>query len=217
MNGRLLEVLEERLTRPLPGPMVGSRFEPLPPRARYDLSPPGARQAAVLILFYPYEDRWHLPLILRPSGLADHAGQIGLPGGAAEPGETGRETAIREFHEELGAAGHRIEVLGRLSPIFVAVSNFRVEPWVAATSSRPALAPNPAEVKELLEVPLAHLMDPANFGVCRLSGKDRSCTAPHFLWDGHRVWGATCMILGELVTILEECEPWDWLRVCGTS
>ena len=204
MNRRLSEVLEERLTRPLPGPMVGTRFEPSPPRGRYDQSPPEARQAAVLILFYPHEDRWHVPLILRPSDMADHAGQIGLPGGAAEAGEDGQEAAIREFHEELGAAGHRIRVLGRLSPIFVTASNFRVEPWVAATSSRPPMAPNPAEVEELLEVPLAHLMDPANFGAHLRPGKEQPCTAPHFLWREHRVWGATCMILGELVTVLEE-------------
>jgi 8-oxo-dGTP pyrophosphatase MutT (NUDIX family) len=184
--------------------MVGSRFEPRPRPVRHDESPADARAAAVLLLFYPHHDAWHLPLTLRPSHLPDHAGQVSLPGGAVEPGETGQQAALREFHEELGAAGHPIELLGRLSPLYVAVSNFRVEPWVGATGVRPPLAPNPAEVEKLLEVPLDHLLSPANFGTHQC--EDGACryVAPHFAWQEHRIWGATCMILGELVTLLEE-------------
>lgn len=64
--------------------------------------------------------------------------------------------------------------------------------------------PNPAEVAEVLEVPLSHLLDPAHFGshVRRYQGQTYS--APHFLFQSYRIWGATCMILGELITVLEE-------------
>jgi 8-oxo-dGTP pyrophosphatase MutT (NUDIX family) len=123
-----------------------------------------------------------------------------------DAGESPRDTAIREFHEELGAAGHEIRLLGRLSPIYVNSSNFRIEPWVAAASARPPMVPHPAEVQELLEVPLAHLVDPANFGWhLRSHANDVSFRAPHFAWGAHRIWGATCMILGEFITILEDC------------
>lgn len=205
MNSRLPELLAKRLSEPLPGPMVGSRFEPRPRLGRrYDAHPPHARHAAVLVLLYWHEDRWHLPLTLRPGHLPDHPGQVSLPGGAVEPGETGRHAAVREFYEELGAAGLPIELLGRLSPLYVEASNFSVEPWVGAADRRPEFTPLPAEVEKVFEIPLDHLLDPANFGWHVRRSKGRRYRAPHFLWQGHRIWGATCMILGELVTLLDE-------------
>ncbi len=207
MNEPLPEWLRGRLRKPLPGPAVGSRFEPRPrPQRHYDQFPANARRAAILLLLYPQHGGWHVPLTVRPSHLPDHGGQVSLPGGALERGETSQQAALREFHEELGAQGHPIEPLGKLSPLYVAVSNFRVEPWVGVTGRRPPLVPNPAEVERLLEIPLDHLLDPANFGSHERQEQGRPCTAPHFLWQSHRIWGATCMILGELVTLLGELE-----------
>ncbi len=206
MDPRWLKALAARLAEPLPGPMVGSRFEPQPRLWRhYDQAPPDARQAAVLILLYPHQDRWHVPLTLRPSHLPDHAGQISLPGGALEPGETGAQAARREFHEELGAVGLEIELLGRLSPIYVHSSNFRIEPWVGTSGERPHITPNPAEVQEVFEIPLDHLLDPDHFGRHERHDRGYTYSAPHFSWQNHLIWGATCMILGEFVTIVEEC------------
>jgi 8-oxo-dGTP pyrophosphatase MutT (NUDIX family) len=205
MNRELPLLLAARLAGPLPEAAARTRYEPRAELWRHDDPPPAdARTAAVLILFYPHEDRWHLPLTLRPSTLAAHAGQVSLPGGAIGPGEASRAAAIREFHEELGAVGEPIEILGRLTPIYVRASNFRVEPWVGAAGRRPAMTPNPAEVAELLEIPVRHLVDPANFGhhVRQREGVDYE--APHFWWPPHHIWGATCRILGELVTVLEE-------------
>lgn len=205
MNSDLPERLSARLKTPLPGPMEGSRYaavgRPGPSVAQI---PAGAKSAAVLAILYPIQGRWHLPLTLRPQHLPDHAGQISLPGGAVEPGETPAEAAVREFHEELGAADVTPRVLGGLSPIYVHVSNFRVDPFVAACDRQPRFAPNPHEVDEILEIPLDHLLDPAN-----LSSHERShlgCTyqAPHFAWQTWRIWGATCLILGELVTVIRE-------------
>lgn len=210
MNPRLPDWLADRLSRPLPGPMVDSRFEPRPRLWRhYDCSPPEARPAAVLLLLYPHEGRWHVPLTLRPGHLAAHAGQVSLPGGAVGPDETSQEAALREFHEELGPVDEPIRVLGPLSPIYVHASNYRIEPWVAAAEHRPAMVPNPAEVAELLEIPLQYLVDPANFGCHLREYQDTPYEAPHFLWPPHRIWGATCMILGEFVTLLEEMATED--------
>ena len=208
MNPRLPELLAARLAGPLPGPMVGTRFEPRPAHGRhYDRIPPNARPSAVLALLYPCEGGWHLPLTLRPSHLPDHPGQICLPGGAIEPGETSDAAAVREFHEELGARETPIELLGRLSPIYVQASNFRIDPWVGLAGRRPVWVVNEAEVECVLETPLAHLLDPANFGGHVRQLGDQTYTAPHFAWETYRVWGATCMILGELVTLLEEVGP----------
>jgi 8-oxo-dGTP pyrophosphatase MutT (NUDIX family) len=204
MNDRLPQLLAERLSRPLPGPMVGSRFESRPrTRWHHDRPSADARPAAVLILLYPHRQLWHLPLTVRPRHLAAHAGQISLPGGAVEAGESSHEAAIREFHEELDAAEASIEVVGSLSPLYVGTSNFLVTPWVAFAAERPAMVPNPAEVALLLEVPLRHLLDPANLESSREMRDGTACSVPHFTWQSHRIWGATCLILGELVTLLE--------------
>jgi 8-oxo-dGTP pyrophosphatase MutT (NUDIX family) len=204
MNRELPEWLAARLSQPLPGPMVGSRFEPRPrPWRHYDVAPREARPAAVLLLLYPHEDRWHLPLTLRPTHLGAHAGQVSLPGGAVEPGETTAAAALREFHEELGDDGQPIDLLGALSPLYVEASNYVVAPWVAVAPSRPRFVANPEEVEEVLEVPLAHLLGPAHFGSHVRQHQDRDYDAPHFLCQSHRIWGATCMILGEFVTVLE--------------
>ena len=206
MNCGFCGWLERRLAAGgLPARAVESRFGPRPHDGRhYADPPPDARNAAVLVLLYPREESWHIPLTLRPTSLPDHGGQVCLPGGAIEPGETGREAAIREFHEELGADGLPIEILGRLSPLYVAASNFRVQPWVGVTRQQPHLVANPAEVAEIIEVPLPHLLDPANLASHQRRTNGKSYTAPHFRWQSHRIWGATCLILGELVTVFGE-------------
>jgi 8-oxo-dGTP pyrophosphatase MutT (NUDIX family) len=156
----------------------------------------------VLVLLYPHQDAWHLPLTLRPAHLADHAGQISLPGGAIEEGETSREAAVREFHEELGAEGLGMEFCGRLSRRYVSVSNFRITPWVAVTDRRPDWRPDPAEVAQLMEIPLAHLLDPASLGSHRREQRGESYVTPHFTWQSYRIWGATFAILSELAAVL---------------
>ncbi len=157
----------------------------------------------MLILLYPHQGSWHLPLTLRPAHLPDHPGQVSLPGGALLPGETAREAAVREFCEELGVADPVVEVLGPLSPVYVQASRFRVEPWVGWSPQRPEMQPNPVEVAALLEVPLAHLIDPRHRGRHVRQDRGRRYWAPHFQWQQHRIWGATWMILSELVAVVE--------------
>jgi 8-oxo-dGTP pyrophosphatase MutT (NUDIX family) len=209
MNERLPEWLRERLGQPLPGAAVGadSRFATRPTRwSHYAQAPPEARPAAVLVLLYPHDGAWHLPLTLRPAHMVDHARQVSFPGGAIEQGESSADAAVREFHEELGAKGHAIRLLGPLTPLYVRTSNFRVEPWVGVTATRPAFHRNPVEVERLLEVPLAHLLDPRNRGSRRRNRGGKTFVVPHFQWQSYRIWGATCLMLGELSILLEGTE-----------
>jgi 8-oxo-dGTP pyrophosphatase MutT (NUDIX family) len=202
MNDRLPEQLAECLAGPSPN-VADPRFTPQVVAGLCAVAPPDARMAAVLLLLYPHNGQWHLPFTLRPTHLAAHAGQISLPGGAVEPGETSAEAALREFHEELGDDGQPIRMLGALTPLYVHASNYHVTPWVATVATRPAFMPNPAEVELVLEVPLDHLLDPANLGSRPREFQGQICAAPHFCWQSHQIWGATCRILGQLVTVLE--------------
>ncbi len=204
MNRDLPQQLAERLARPRPGPTPDPRFDLRPWPLHLTEPPDNARTAAVLLLLYLRESGWHLPLTLRPADLANHAGQVSLPGGAVEAGETSAQAAIREFHEELGDDGQPIRLLGSLSTLYIPSSNYRVTPWVAAADRPPIFVRNPTEVEEVLEVPLTHLLDSANLGSHPRQFLGQEFVAPHFAYQTHRIWGATCRILGEFVTLLED-------------
>jgi 8-oxo-dGTP pyrophosphatase MutT (NUDIX family) len=200
MNPQLPSQLARRLEQPLPGWPAQARYQPELSFGRHrGPAPRGARPAAVLVLLYPRAGQWHVPLILRPVHMPDHAGQVSFPGGVIEPGESSREAALREYGEELGAPSQGLQILGQLSPLYLFASNFQISPWVAATQQAPTWRPNEREVESLLEVPLAHLADPRASGHVERRQRGLAFRAPCFIWDEQRIWGATSMILAELV------------------
>jgi 8-oxo-dGTP pyrophosphatase MutT (NUDIX family) len=188
----------------------GRRMEPELSYGRHrGPAPPGAKPAAVVVLFYPHrtewarEEQWHLPLIVRPESMTDHAGQVSLPGGAREPGETAEHCAQRELEEELGGAAQDVAMLGRLSPLYVFASHYYVEPLVASVPRRPDFCPNACEVARLLEVPVAHLFDPANRATHTIRRRSLTFRAPSIEFGGYHIWGATGIMMGELAALLE--------------
>jgi len=195
--------MQRRLGQPLPGRPAQSRFEPeLAYGRHFGPAPPDARPAAVVVLLYPHQGQWHVPLTIRPTTMATHAGQISLPGGRIETNESSESAVLRELHEELGVQPDGVRVLGQLSPLYLFNSNYLVEPWVAATSVRPDFVPQADEVAELLEVPLAELIDPEQFKSHRRRSLGIGLWVPHIAWGPHRIWGATSMILGEFAAVL---------------
>jgi 8-oxo-dGTP pyrophosphatase MutT (NUDIX family) len=164
-----------------------------------------ARPAAVMILLYPSEQGWCLPLTVRPATLTAHAGQISLPGGLVELDETSQQAALRELHEELGIENRDIRVLGSLPEFYVFISDFLVTPWVAVAAARPTILPNPDEVAEVLELPLSRLLDPTSAGsTLRIGHGGIQFRSPHFSLGQHEIWGATSMILATLRNVLRE-------------
>lgn len=197
--------LARRLQEPLPGWPAQVRYQPELSLGRHRGPPPlTARQAAVLVLLYPHEQQWHVPLMLRPLHMPDHAGQVSLPGGMIEPGETSREAAIREYTEELGAPADDLELLGQLSPLYLFATNFQITPWVATVGAQPRWQPSEREVQRLLEVPLPHLLDPLNTSHIERRQRGLEFRAPCFRWDSEAIWGATSMILAELIASVRE-------------
>ncbi len=201
-SGPTIEQVHAAMRRPLPGEAAQRT---LAPQARPFALPPGAapRRAAVLLLLYPHEGALHLALTLRPAGLAHHGGQVSLPGGGWEEGDASlQDTARREAGEELGICGGGLELLGPLTPLYVPPSNNLVHPFVAYSPERPAFRPDPREVEELLEAPLAHFLDPANRREETWVREGLRRRVPFFALGPHRVWGATAIILAEFTAVV---------------
>ena len=176
--------------RPLPDPLSESM------RA--------SRHAAALALLYPLAGEPHLALTRRTATLRDHGGQISLPGGRIEPEEGHREAALREAKEELAIRAEEIELLGELTPLWIPPSDFVVRPVVAAALHRPDFQPQASEVAALIEAPITQLLDPARRREETRQVGGRARRVPYFDVDGHRVWGATAMILCELLAVWNE-------------
>ncbi len=200
----LERTLRVKLAETLPGLEAQMRFAPAPARAGWEAGvfPEDARVAAALLLVYQGVDGPAVPLTVRASGLARHAGQISLPGGAADPGETLAETALREASEEIGVDPSTVTVLGELTPVHVLVSGFTLHPVVGVTHQRPAFAAAPGEVEEILEVSLEHLRDASRIRRGTRIREGIAVEYPYFDLLGHQVWGATAMILGEFICLI---------------
>jgi 8-oxo-dGTP pyrophosphatase MutT (NUDIX family) len=192
------------LARPLPGLAAQARMMPAYRLAelRDRTPPPAPKEAGVLILFYPYAGQLYFPLTQRTDRLENHKGQISLPGGAREGNESLQETALRETCEELGVCPDDSNVLGSLTPLFVPPSGFLISPFVAYSEAQPTFEPDVIEVAELIQVPLNLLLDPST--VVRETWQIQSAPVevPFFHIYGHKVWGATAMVLSELIAVL---------------
>lgn len=198
----VVEQLRRRLSfGDLPGPVA---HEPLRATPVGELrpvfehkSPP--KPGSVLILLYPDKGEIKFPLTKRPEYLGAHSGQVSLPGGKAEPGETAIETALREGEEEIGIRGSDIEVIGTLSNFFVIPSNFLVTPVVGIQHAKPLFTPDPIEVVRVLEGTLSGLLREDAVAVREITAaRVYRLNAPHFLIEDEVVWGATAMMLNEL-------------------
>ena len=202
----LPEVLRRALAGPLPGFDAQLRMAPrfagvVPPR----VADADFRPAAALLLLYPRDDRWHVPLTVRGSRLRHHTGQVSLPGGRIDPGESPEAAALREAEEEVALDRGDVTLVGRLTPLPIGVSRHLLHPIVAVAPRRPDFRVVEPEVERLVEVPLALLRDPTAVGY-----EQRPYSlAPHTLMDvpyfnvgGVRVWGATAMVLAEFLALV---------------
>jgi 8-oxo-dGTP pyrophosphatase MutT (NUDIX family) len=196
--------LRVRLAGTLPGVQAQLRFAPSPIRSDWRAGhfPADSRTAAALLLLYPRDRDVAVPLTVRASGLTRHAGQVSLPGGATDPGETLSETALREASEEIGVNPSTVRVLGELTPVHVVVSGFTLHPIVGVTDRPPTFIAAPGEVDEILEVSLDDLRDASRIGRGTRIREGVAVEYPYFDLLGHQVWGATAMILGEFICLI---------------
>jgi 8-oxo-dGTP pyrophosphatase MutT (NUDIX family) len=158
-------------------------------------------QAAVLALLYPSGDKDTLVFIKRNEYDGPHSAQVSFPGGAWEEGDGSLEnTALREAREELGIT-EKIDILGTLTPLHIPVSNFMVHPFLGWMERRPEFDPDPSEVQYVIEVGLRELLDPANCQREIIFHHNRQIEAPYYLAGKEKIWGATAMMLSEVLQL----------------
>jgi 8-oxo-dGTP pyrophosphatase MutT (NUDIX family) len=204
--------VRERLARPLPGLDAQLRMAPRP-RPGWDphAPPAGLRAAAGLVLLYPHDEALQLLLTLRGATLRHHTGQVSLPGGRVDEGESIEAAALREADEEVGLAPGVVEILGQLTPLHVPVSRHLLHPVVGVTTARPAFRLAEPEVERLIEVPLARLRAPEVVAWEQRQreyppGEGQLMEVPYFDVGGVKVWGATAMILAEFLAVMADVE-----------
>lgn len=172
--------------------------------------PAGARNAAGLALLYPRGRDTTLPLTVRARHLAQHRGQVSLPGGAVEAGESVEEAALREAEEEVGIARTSVAVRLRLTPLHIPVSGYVLHPIVATSASRPSLRRCESEVERIVESEVSLLMSGEGLAIELREREGFAIHVPYFDLGGAKLWGATAMVIAELLALLgTELDPWS--------
>jgi 8-oxo-dGTP pyrophosphatase MutT (NUDIX family) len=158
----------------------------------------------VLVPVYLLGGESHIVFTKRTEHLKHHKGEICFPGGAfiLDDGDVAT-TALRETYEEIGVLPEDVEIIGRLDDL-VTISDFRVTPFVGVIERSPyPFSANPFEVQTIIEVPVAHLLDKANFAWVRRMRRGREEDVPGYVYGEHTIWGATAQVLGRLLDLLE--------------
>lgn len=173
------------------------RMSPIPRGWAKRDHPP--KQAAVLILLYPeVDERLNIVLTLRNSGLRGHSGQVSFPGGRQDPEDDSfTRTALRETCEEIGICDDKIIVMGKISQFYIPPTHYDVFPTVARYETIPQFNPNPDEVAEIFNFAVEDILHPRFKQVEQRTIQGYQVEVPYYDMKGHKVWGATAIMLSE--------------------
>ncbi|MEX0844751.1 MAG: CoA pyrophosphatase [Balneolaceae bacterium] len=200
--------LQLRLSASLPGRNAQKIMAPNPKIGEnnvrhYDPGDDDFRNSSVLVPVIQWKDELEIVLTLRTESI-NHGGQLSFPGGGKEGDETIEETALREAQEEIGLQPDIVNIVGRLSSLYVGHSYNMVTPVVGFLTKEQTFTPNPNEVDEIITVPLSELVEEQNLIEEEWDLRGTPYRVP--FWDIHRVplWGATAMMMSELVELYKE-------------
>lgn len=202
-----IDKLSHRLKLPLPGALAHEPLRAIPANStsltfNHQVAP---KLGSVLILLHSENGVIKFPLTKRATYKGAHSGQISLPGGKTEVGETKIQTALRECEEEIGVRQTDVNVVGALTNFFVIPSNFMVTPIVAYVPSKPRYVPDPIEVDTIFECSISELIPHSSIKKKEIIvANEFKLIAPHFEIGGEIVWGATAMMLNEFRTVVRE-------------
>jgi 8-oxo-dGTP pyrophosphatase MutT (NUDIX family) len=203
---QIIDRVKERiLNNELPG--LASHIKMVPPDRDLDILPEDfhrVRQSAVLFILHPNEKgELSTYFIQRPSTMRSHAGQIGFPGGKFELSDPSFEyTAIRECKEEIGIQPGLVQVIGRLTSLYIPVSHFLIHPVVATLKAEPSIELSKDEVADFFQIPIAEFLKPESRSTKQIETVTGSLEVPCFKIDNRIIWGATAMIISEFIDLI---------------
>lgn len=160
------------------------------------------RRGAVLIALYQHNHEFYVVLTERSGNLRSHTGEIAFPGGAIDDHETAIEAALREAYEEINLSIAEPLILGTLSETYISVSNFAITPVVVWLEQQPSTKPNPHEVASVIHLPLRQLIQPQSIQIEERTIRGQALTVPFYPFEQYKIWGATSIILAQLVARL---------------
>jgi 8-oxo-dGTP pyrophosphatase MutT (NUDIX family) len=184
--------------------------ETLASRERKEIFAPDRKESAILVPLYVKDSELYILFTKRSFDVAHHKGQISFPGGARSEEDNGpQDTALRESWEEIGLEPSGVEIMGELDDVLTATSNYLIHPYVGLIPHPYKFTANPNEILELIEVPVKSLLDRRNYR--EEDGEDSWGVARAYLYKykGKVIWGATAMILKQLLDTIES--------VCGAQ
>ncbi len=200
--------IQQRLQQPLPGEEAQYRMAPTyrPRMSAAQIHAMNPRIGGVLMLLYENNNEWHTVFTQRRKYEGVHSGQMSFPGGKKEPQDKSIvETALRETEEEIGVASSSVEVIGRLTELYIPPSNFLVHPVVAHWQGEKIFKPQEREVQEIVEIPLSFFCDEKNVCLTEINLQQGLKTeVPAFVYGEHVIWGATAIMLSEFREVVME-------------
>lgn len=202
-----VEIIKERFKYPLPGEAA---HIPLSPSGRGISSETikkaiHYKESAVALILFEERSQLNGILMQRQVYKGFHSGQVCFPGGKKEDFETNlSDTAIRETIEEIGLQEEKFNLLGELTPVFIPVSNFKIQPFVVQYTDIPLFNPDVREVKEVFSFPIEQLIqeDVIQRTKIQIADDEFLDDVPYFNINGKIVWGATALILNEFRDLL---------------
>ena len=209
LNAALIQQLRDELNRPLPGEVAQYRMAPSyrPRLSEEEIQQRNPRVSGVMLLLYEKDNSLHIVFTQRKTYEGVHSGQMSFPGGKQEAGDlTLVHTALRETYEEVGVKPDAIEVIGRLSQLYIPPSNFLVHPSVGFSPAIEGFIPQPQEVEKVVEIPVEFFLDSKNINLqteIRLFN-NTTVRVPAYIYNQHIIWGATAIMLSEFTFILEK-------------
>lgn len=188
--------IAEALTRKLPGEVSHRKMLPEGRLLKVSTSHrSNLKKSSVLLLLFPEKGELHVCLIKRPAHMKYHAGQIAFPGGRVEANESVKATALRETNEEIGVHQEKIQILGKLSELYVEVSQYIIQPFVGWINEKPQFNINDDEVEKIVLFPLFRYINNRDKIILEtITGK---LQVPCIKYNNEVIWGATAMILSE--------------------
>ncbi|WP_341225845.1 CoA pyrophosphatase [uncultured Arcticibacterium sp.] len=196
--------LETKLQKPLPGhaEFMKKNGYDLNKRAQPDFN--RIKKSAVLIAFYPHKEDIYLPLILRPPYDGTHGGQMAFPGGRMEDfDESYERTALREAEEEIGLKALDVNIIGTLTEVYIAPSNYWVKPIIGTLDYKPSFFPDKREVAAIHQIPWSEFSIPERFQKRTIQVRGTTMVTSGFEIQGQWIWGATALMIAELMEVLK--------------